>query len=469
MGRKKRQLPLFENVEIISAGAEGKAVGKIDDQVVFVPFAAPGDIVDVKAVRKRRKFIEGVITNYHKKSDLRIEPFCEHFGVCGGCKWQHLPYEEQLKFKQQQVIDNLQRLGQIDTSSIKPILGSEETKYYRNKLEFSFSNRKYMLENEPILEADSKEAYGLGFHVPRIFDKVLDLNSCYLMAEPANAIRLELKKYTLEKGYSYYNIRTWEGFLRNIVIRSSNTGDLMVNLVVREEDPEAISDILDHLKSEFPEITSLFYTINGKKNDSLSDLSATYYAGKDHLMATMEELKFKIGPMSFYQTNDKQAYNLYKIAREFADLKGDEIVYDLYTGTGTIANFIAKKAGRVVGIEWVESAIEDAKKNSERNNVSNTSFFAGDMAKVFTKEFVSKNGKPDVIITDPPRAGMHKDVVQQILDLEPQKVVYVSCNPATQARDVSLMAEKYDVKQIQPVDMFPHTHHVENVILLEKK
>jgi len=468
MGRK-RPLPIFENVEIISAGAEGKAVGKLDEKIVFVPFAAPGDVVDIKATKKRKNFLEGVITKFHKKSDMRIEPFCEHFGICGGCKWQHLPYEEQLKFKQQQVTDNLQRIGAIDTSSMNPILGSEEIMYYRNKLEFSFSNRRYVLDGEPIIKEETKESYGLGFHVPRIFDKILDLNSCYLMAEPANAIRLELKKYTLEKNYSYYNIRTWEGLLRNIVIRSSNTGDLMVNLIVREKDMEAISDILDHLQESFPQITSLFYTINPKKNDSIADLQATYYAGKDHLLATMEDLKFKVGPMSFYQTNDKQAYNLYKIARDFADLQGDEVVYDLYTGTGTIANFVAKKAGHVVGIEWIEAAIEDAKVNSEINNISNTSFFAGDMAKVFTKEFVEENGKPQIIITDPPRPGMHKDVVQQILDLEPEKVVYISCNPATQARDVNMMLDKYDVVNIQPVDMFPQTHHVENVILLKKK
>lgn len=466
MGRRKKTL--LEQVEINDAGAEGKAVGRVNEKVVFVPYAVPGDVVDVQVTKKRKSYYEGKITRFHKKSERHVKPFCEHFGVCGGCKWQHMSYEDQLYYKQKQVKDNLERIGKVDTSSMNPILASPNDKYYRNKLEFSFADKRWIDPDEPNIPNDSRENLGLGFHIPRIFDKVVDVNHCYLMEEPANKIRLEVKKYTAENGYTYYNPRNWTGFLRNLAIRKTNTGDVLVNLVVLEADKEQIFPLLDHLEETFPEITSLFYTVNPKKNDSLSDLEATHYKGKDHIIEKMEDLYFKIGALSFYQTNSEQAYQLYKVARELAAFSGEETVYDLYTGAGTIANFVAKQAEKVVGVEYVEDAVRDARENARLNNIPNTKFVAGDMMKIFDDEFVRQHGKPDVIITDPPRAGMHPNVVQQLRKLRPQRIVYVSCNAATQARDVNTLLDLYNVKAIQPVDMFPQTHHVENVMLLEK-
>ncbi|MCF8309218.1 MAG: 23S rRNA (uracil(1939)-C(5))-methyltransferase RlmD [Bacteroidales bacterium] len=467
MGRRKK--PLLEQVTITDAGSEGKSIGRANEKVVFVPFAAPGDVVDIQVTKKRKSYYEGKVVRFHQKSPRRVEPFCEHFGVCGGCKWQHMSYEDQLFYKQKQVTDNLERIGKMDTSFVSSILPSPNDRYYRNKLEFSFSDRRWIDAGEPNLEPDSREHLGLGFHIPGLFDKVEDVKHCYLMEEPANKIRLETKRYTLENGYTYYNPRKWEGLLRNLVIRTTNTGDVLVNLVVKDADKEKVFPLLDHLADTFPEITSLFYTVNPKKNDSLSDLEATHYSGKDHIIEQMEDLYFKIGPLSFFQTNSQQAYRLYQVVRDFASLRGGETVYDLYTGTGTIANFIAKNAGKVVGVEYVEDAIKDARENAVRNNIDNTEFVAGDMMKIFDDTFVANHGKPDVVITDPPRAGMHPDVVHQLNDLAPGRIVYVSCNAATQARDVNMMLDRYRVKAIQPVDMFPQTHHVENVLLLEKK
>lgn len=466
MGRGKK--PFFENVEIIDAGSEGKAVGRVNEKVVFVLYAVPGDVVDIQITKKRKSYYEGKIVRFQSKSERHITPFCEHFGVCGGCKWQHMSYDDQLFYKQKQVTDNLERIGKIDTSSIRPIIPSEKDRYYRNKLEFSFADKRWIDPDEPIIPNDSRENLGLGFHIPRIFDKVVDVNHCYLMEEPANKIRLEVKRYTAEHGYTYYNPRNWTGFLRNLVIRKTNTGDVLVNLVVLEDDKEQIYPLLDHLEAKFPEISSLFYTVNPKKNDSLTDLEATHYKGKDHIIEKMEDLYFKIGPLSFYQTNSQQAYQLYKVAREFAAFRGDETVYDLYTGTGTIANFVAKNVKRVVGIEYVEGAVIDARENARLNNIDNTGFVSGDMMKIFDEEFVAYHGRPDVVITDPPRAGMHANVIEQLRKLLPNRIVYVSCNAATQARDVNMLLDLYEVKAIQPVDMFPQTHHVENVMLLQK-
>ncbi len=467
MGRGKK--PFFEKVEIVDAGSEGKAVGKVNEKVVFVPYAVPGDVVDVQVTKKRKSYYEGKIVNYREKSDRHIEPFCEHFGVCGGCKWQHMSYADQLFFKQKQVTDNLQRIGKIEVSSVRPIIPSPSDRYYRNKLEFSFADKRWIDAGEPDIPRESRENLGLGFHIPRIFDKVVDINHCYLMEEPANKIRLEVKRYTLENGYTYYNPRNWTGFLRNLAIRKTNAGDVLVNLIVLEDDKELIFPLLDHLENTFPEITSLFYTVNPKKNDSLSDLEATHYKGKDYIIEKMEDLRFKIGPLSFYQTNSQQAYRLYNVARDFAGVAGNETVYDLYTGAGTIANFIARHVQKVVGVEYVEDAVKDARENARLNGIENTEFVAGDMMKIFDDDFVAGYGKPDIVITDPPRAGMHPAVVKQLNSLLPQRIVYVSCNSATQARDVNMLMEHYEVLAIQPVDMFPQTHHVENVMLLERK
>lgn len=466
MGRRKK--PLLEQVEITDAGSQGKAVGRANDKVVFVPLAMPGDVVDIQVTKKRKSYYEGRIVHYHKRSDRRVAPFCEHFGVCGGCKWQHMSYKDQLHFKQKQVVDNLERIGKIDTAKLKAILPSPDPTYYRNKLEFSFSDKRWIDPQEPEIPDDSRENLGLGFHIPRIFDKVVDVNHCYLMEEPSNKIRLEIKRYTAANGYTYYNPRKWSGLMRNLVIRKSNTGDVLVNVVVSKDDREKMYPLLDHIADTFPEVSSLFYTVNAKKNDSFTDLKATHYRGKDHIIERMENLRFKIGPLSFYQTNSKQAYQLYKLARDYAALDGNETVYDLYTGTGTIANFVAQKAGKVVGVEYVEDAVRDARNNALLNEIDNAAFVAGDMMKIFDDAFVKRYGAPDVIITDPPRAGMHHNVVNQIRQLEPKRIVYVSCNSATQARDVNMLLDKYEVKAIQPVDMFPQTHHVENVMLLER-
>ena len=469
MARKKQNYPLLEGLEITTLAAEGKAMGRWNEQVVFVPMTVPGDVVDVQIRQKRRRFMEGYVVNYVKKSPLRSEPFCAHFGVCGGCKWQNLPYEEQLRFKTEQVRDQLTRIGKVELPEIRPCLGSAETRYYRNKLEFTFAERRWLTFEEVASGAELEAAPALGFHIPNMFDKVLDIDLCHLQADPSNPIRNEVRRYCIEHGYSFHNAREHRGLMRNITIRTASTGEVMVIVVFGAAEMERIEALLDHLSTTFPEITSLFYVINTKWNDSTSDLEHICYRGKDHILEAMEGLHFKVGPKSFYQTNSKQAYELYKITREFADLKEGDTLYDLYTGTGTIANFCAKRCKKVVGIEYVPEAIEDAKINSQINGIENTVFYAGDMKKVLNNDFIAKNGRPDVIILDPPRAGVDEPVIEVILNAAPERIVYVSCNPATQARDLALMNEMYEVVAVQPVDMFPHTHHVENVVKLIKR
>ncbi|PID94455.1 MAG: 23S rRNA (uracil(1939)-C(5))-methyltransferase RlmD [Bacteroidetes bacterium] len=467
---RRRSYPLLEKVEILDAGSEGKAVARHESRVVFVPWAAPGDVVDIQVTKKKKQFYEGKVVKYHTYSPLRIEPFCAHYGLCGGCKWQHLGYEDQLTFKQKQVFDNFSRIGKFDFPELSPIVPSEKTQYYRNKLEFTFSDFKWMTGDKfSNQDENERNLNGLGFHLPGLFDRIVDIDHCYLQPEPSNLIRNEVRDFAMKEKISFYNAKRQEGYLRNLIVRNASTGDLMVILVVKEDQPSWLNRIMNHLKERFPEITALLYVINGKKNDDISDQEVVCFAGKSYMMEEMEGLSFKVGPKSFYQTNRDQAYELYKIAREFASLTGEELVYDLYTGTGTIANFVAGKAKRVVGIEYVASAIEDAKENSAINGISNTRFFAGDMAKVLNREFVALHGRPDVVITDPPRAGMHEKVVNQLLEARPQRIVYVSCNPATQARDITLLSTSYQVDRVQPVDMFPHTHHVENVALLSLK
>ncbi len=469
VGRSRKNKPLFEQVEIIDVAAEGKALAKIDDKVLFVQNAVPGDIVDVQVNKKRKNYYEGYVTQYHKLSEIRVEPFCSHFGKCGGCKWQALPYTEQLKYKQREVENNLQRIGKIDLPEIMPIVASKKDQYYRNKLEYTFSNKRWLEPEEMQMEEGSVERYGLGFHIPRMFDKVIDIEKCYLQDEPSNSIRLSIRKYAIENGLSFFDIRNQEGLLRTLIIRTTSTGEVMVIVAFYHEDVEKREGLLNHLKEQFPQITSLMYVINEKANDTIGDQDIICFNGRDYIEEEMEGLKFRIGPKSFYQTNSEQAYELYKVTRDFAGLTGDEVVYDLYTGTGTIANFVASKAKKVVGVEYVPEAIVDAKINSDNNNISNTCFYAGDMKDVLNSSFIDENGAPDVIILDPPRAGMHDDVVKTILKTNAPRIVYVSCNSATQARDLNILDDKYKVLKIQPVDMFPHTHHVENVVLLELK
>ncbi len=469
MSRKKKALPLYPSVEVVTVAAEGKAIAKVDNMVVFVPYVVPGDIIDIQVTRKKNSYAEGKAIRFEKYSDNRCEAFCEHFGICGGCKWQILPYSEQLKHKQDQVSNDLTRIGHIEIPEIQPILGSEKTQFYRNKLEFTFSNKKWLT----LEQINSGEVFeymdAVGFHIPGMFDKVLDIDKCWLQDDISNQVRNFVRDYCHEKGYTFFNLKFKGGLMRTLIIRTSTTGELMVIVVFYEDDKEAQEDILNAIGDRFPQITSLLYILNEKANDTITDQEVLTWRGNDYIYEEMEGLKFKIGPKSFYQTNSEQAYNLYKVARDFAGLTGDELVYDLYTGTGTIANFVAKQARKVVGIEYVEDAIEDAKVNSLNNKIDNTLFYAGDMKDILTQEFINEHGKPDVIITDPPRAGMHEDVVNVILFAEPQRIVYVSCNPATQARDLNLLDEKYKVVKVQPVDMFPHTHHVENVVLLERK
>ena len=468
MARKRRELPLIEGLEITTLAAEGKAMGRHDDMVVFVPMTVPGDVVDVQIHNKRRRFMEGSVVRYIVRSPLRVEPFCEHFGVCGGCKWQNLPYEEQLRFKREQVFDQLTRIGKLDLPPVAPTLGSAETTFYRNKLEFTFAPRRWMTYEEVAAGGDIDAGAALGFHIPGRFDKVMDVHRCWLKPDPSNDIRLETKRFCEEHGYSFYDIRQHSGLMRNLVIRTASTGEVMVIVVFAEEDRPRIAALLDHLRDRFPAITSLMYMVNAKLNDSTGDIDAVLWSGHDHIFEEMEGLRFKIGPKSFYQTNSRQAYELYKVARSFADLHGDETVYDLYTGTGTIANFVARHCARVVGIEYVPEAIEDAKHNSALNGIGNTAFFAGDMKDVLNDAFIARHGRPDVVILDPPRAGVHEDVIATILRAAPRRIVYVSCNPATQARDLALLAGDYRVTAVQPVDMFPHTHHVENVVRLKR-
>ena len=467
MSRGKK--PLLENVEIKKIAAEGKSIAYVDEKVLFVPNTVPGDIVDVQVTRKRKSFMEGFIVNFRKYSDIRTEPFCAHFGVCGGCKWQNLPYQQQTEFKQQEVIDNLERIGKVELRDIAPIIGSPKTTYYRNKLEFTFCNKRFLTREEIAEGNDLNRTPAVGFHVPGLFDKVIDINKCYLQAEPSNAIRNFIREYTLARGLNFYDIREQAGFLRTLIIRTSSTGEVMVIVTFGREDRETREALLHALVEQFPEITSLMYVINEKMNDTITDQEVVCFHGQDHIFEQMEDLKFKIGPKSFYQTNSEQAYNLYAKTRELAGLTGKEIVYDLYTGTGTIANFIARDAQKVIGIEYVPEAIEDAKINSALNGIDNTSFYAGDMKDVLNEEFIARHGRPDVIITDPPRAGMHKDVVDTILKAAPERIVYVSCNSAPQARDLNLMDSDYKVMGVQAVDMFPHTHHVENIVLLQRR
>lgn len=459
--------PLLENVEIRKIAAEGKSIAYVNEKVLFVPNTIPGDIVDVQVTRKRKSFMEGFVVKTHRLSDIRTTPFCPHFGICGGCKWQNLPYEKQLEFKQQEITDNLQRIGKVELQNIRPILGSEQTKYYRNKLEFTFSSKRYLTREEIGQEMDIERTPALGFHVPGLFDKVVDINECFLQGSPSNEIRNFIKQYAILKGLPFFDLRNQEGFLRTLIIRTSSIGEVMVILAFFREDREKREDLLDELVRTFPQLTSFMYVINEKANDTLTDQEIICYHGRDHIFEAMEELKFKIGPKSFYQTNSQQAHRLYSFTRELAGLTGEETVYDLYTGTGTIANFIARQARQVIGIEYVPEAIEDAKINSAINNITNTLFYAGDMKDVLNEEFISRHGRPDVIITDPPRAGMHPDVIDTLLKAAPEKIVYVSCNSATQARDLQLMDSQYKVMAVQPVDMFPQTHHVENIVLLQ--
>ena len=447
-------------------------MAKVNELVIFVPYVVPGDVVDLQVKRKKNHYAEAVAVKFHEKSPLRTEPFCSHFGVCGGCKWQCLSYEEQLKYKQKQVFDNLTRIGKVELPEFRPILGSEKTRFYRNKLEFTFSNKRWLTEEEVKQDVKYDQMNAVGFHIPGAFDKVLAIDKCWLQDDISNQIRNAVRDYAYAHDFPFFDLRTQEGLLRNIMIRTSSTGELMVVLQCKVTDDEGrrkMEDILQFMADSFPQITSLMYVINNKCNDTIGDLDVEVFKGNDHIFEEMEGLRFKVGPKSFYQTNSEQAYNLYKVAREFAGLTGNELVYDLYTGTGTIANFVARQARKVVGIEYVPEAIEDAKVNSALNGIDNTLFYAGDMKDILTNDFIAEHGRPDVIITDPPRAGMHNDVIDVILAAEPKRIVYVSCNPATQARDLQLLDGKYKVTAVQPVDMFPHTHHVENVVQLERR
>jgi len=467
VGRRKG-LPFLEKVKITDIAAEGNALARVDNMVVFVPMLIPGDVVDIQVVRKRKKFIEGRVVRFHEYSSERIAPECSHFGICGGCKWQHLPYSRQLYYKEKQVRDSLIRIGKVDLQEINPIIGSKDEYLYRNKLEYTFSNRRWYTQEEVESGMKFEKEDGLGFHIPGLFDKVLDIDWCHLQPEPTNAIRKAVREYALNNNLEFFDLREQTGFLRNLVIRNSLSGDVMVIVVFFHEDAEKREGLLDFLNKTFPQITSLMYVINSKKNDSLNDQDPILYRGDDHIFEEMEGLKFRIGPKSFYQTNTKQAQVLYRVAREFAGLTGNETVYDLYTGTGTIANYIARSAGKVIGIEYVAEAVRDAEINSGLNNIHNAFFFAGDMKDILTEDFMNTNGRPDVIITDPPRAGMHEDVVHTILKAGADRIVYVSCNASTQARDIQMLSTDYQVEGVQPVDMFPHTHHVENVVLLKR-
>ena len=470
-----RKKPILEQVRVEGIAAEGKALARVDDKVVFVPGVAPGDVVDIRITRKKKSFMEGVAIHFHEYSKDRVEPFCEYFGTCGGCKWQHLPYPLQLKFKQQQVVDNMERIAKVELPEIQSIIGSKNDILYRNKLEFTFSDTRWLTKVE-IENSYALNRNGLGFHIPGRFDKVLDIEKCYLQEEPSNKIRNWLRAYSIKNGLPFYNLKTHEGYLRIAIIRTATSGQSMVILQVAQDKPEWLTPLLDALITEFPEVTSLNYVINNKRNETFHDLPVHNYSGEPFIEEYMtiqenkpEKLIFQIGPKSFYQTNSTQAYELYKIARSYAGLTGSELVYDLYTGTGTIANFVAHQAKKVIGLEYVEAAIEDAKINSSINKITNTDFYAGDIKDLLNEAFINNHGKPDVIISDPPRAGMHPDVIEMLLRVAAPRIVYVSCNPATQARDLALLDEKYKVVKLQPVDMFPQTHHVENVALLELK
>ncbi|WP_293304677.1 23S rRNA (uracil(1939)-C(5))-methyltransferase RlmD [Allomuricauda sp.] len=468
--RRKSRRQTFEQVEVVDAGAKGKTVGKAPDgRVIFLSNAVPGDVVDVMTTKKRKAYFEGVATHFHTLSNKRTTPQCQHFGVCGGCKWQHMGYEHQLHFKQKEVENNLKRIGHLELPEISPILGSEKQYFYRNKMEFSFSNSRWLTQEEIDSNTDFEHRNALGFHIPGMWDKILDIEKCHLQEDPSNAIRLEVKHFAIAHDMAFFNPRKQEGLLRTMMIRTASTGEIMVLFQFFEDDLEQRELLLNHIQQKFPEITALLYVINSKQNDTIYDQEVICFAGRDHIFEEMEGLQFKINAKSFYQTNSEQAYELYKVTRDFANLSGNELVYDLYTGTGTIAQFVAKQAKKVIGVESVPEAIADAKANAAHNQISNVEFFVGDMKNVFNSEFIAQHGHPDVIITDPPRDGMHKLVVEQLLQVAPKKIVYVSCNSATQARDLELMKEKYELVQVQPVDMFPQTHHVENVVLLEKR
>lgn len=471
MARKKKPLPLLENITITDVAAEGKAIAKVDNLVIFVPYAVPGDVVDLQIKRKKHSYAEAEVVKVHQYSDKRVKPFCKHFGICGGCKWQCLSYEDQLFYKQKQVVDNLTRIGKVEIPEVSPILGSKHIKEYRNKLEFGFSNKKWLTQEEISSGRKFDNMDAVGFHIPGAFDKILDIDQCLLMSDINNRLRNSIREYAISHQLSFYDLRAQTGLLRNMMLRTSATGEIMLLMqfcIRTDEEQSQANQVLAHVHTNFPEVTSLLWVNNLKCNDTIGDLDIQTYAGTDYIYETMENLRFKVGPKSFYQTNTEQAYELYKVARNFAGLTGNELVYDLYTGTGTIANFVAKQARQVIGIEYVPEAIEDAKVNAQLNNLDNTLFYAGDMKDILNREFIEKHGTPDVIITDPPRAGMHTDVIDTILFASPQRIVYVSCNPATQARDLQLLSVAYQVKAVQPVDMFPQTHHVENVVLLEK-
>jgi len=472
MSRKKKSLPVLENITITDYAAEGKALARVNELVVFVPFAVPGDVVDLQVRRKKHSYCEAEIIRFIKYSERRVKPFCQHFGICGGCKWQNIPYDEQLRMKQKQVYDQLTRIGKVNLPEFNQILGSVKTQGYRNKLEFGCSNRRWLTQEEIASGSDFTQMNAVGFHITGAFDKILPIEKCWLMDDLQNKIRNAIRDYAYEHDIVFYDIRKQCGLLRDIMVRNSDTGEWMVLIQFhyeKDEDEVIAKNLLQHIADGFPEITSLLYVNNQKGNDTFNDLNIEVFKGNDYIYETMDGLTFKVGAKSFYQTNTKQAYHLYSVVRDFANLTGNELVYDLYTGTGTIANFVSRYAKRVIGIEYVPEAIEDAKINSEINNISNTLFFAGDMKDILTESFISENGTPDIIITDPPRAGMHPDVVQTIIKTAPKRIVYVSCNPATQARDLSLLDDLYEVVAVQPVDMFPHTPHVENVVLLNRR
>ncbi len=466
---KKKNHPIFEQVEITAAAAEGKAVARVDSRVIFIGNAVPGDVADIQITKKARRFLEGKAIKFHKFSDKRVQPRCIHFGVCGGCKWQHMDYHWQLHYKQQQVFDALTRIGKVEFPEMFPIIGSKEIFYYRNRLDFSFSNKKWLTVEEIGSGNEFADRNALGFHIPGTFDKVLDISECHLQGNLSEGIRQFVRELSRVKNYSFFDIKVQEGFLRTMTVRTASTGETMVIVQFYEDNEPARVELLNAMMNAFPEITSLIYFINPKGNDTFHDLKVNVWNGRDHIFEAMEDLRFKIGPKSFYQTNSAQAYELYKVTRDFAGLTGNEIVYDLYTGTGTIALFVARNAKKVVGVEMIASAIEDAKANAKLNNLSNTEFFAADMKDMFNEQFIAQHGKPDVIITDPPRVGMHEDVVRSMAKSGATKIVYVSCNPASQARDLMILDENYRIVKVQPVDMFPQTHHVENVVLLEKR
>ena len=469
MSKRQKRLPSIENIHIETIAAEGKAIAKIDDMVVFIEGVVPGDVVNIQLTKKRKNYCEARVQSFVKKSDVRQEAFCAHFGVCGGCKWQILPYEQQLHYKQQQVIDQLTRIGHVHIEETLPIAASQKTEFYRNKLEFTFSNKRWLTQEEIASNEKITNPNALGFHIPGLFDKIVNIEKCYLQSNESNEIRNFIREFAYTHNYTFFDIRNHNGLLRNVIIRTTTTGETMAVVVFYENDSEKITTLLEAVKNQFSHITSLLYVVNQKANDTIHDQEIMCYAGREYIVETMEGLQFKIGAKSFYQTNSEQAHTLYSIARNFAQLTGTETVYDLYTGTGTIANFVATQAKKVIGIEYVPEAIADAKENSAQNNITNTTFYAGDMKDILTDEFITAHGTPDVIITDPPRAGMHPSVVETIVRCAPKRIVYVSCNPATQARDIQLMSEHYAVKKSQAVDMFPHTHHVENVVFLERK